>query len=46
VLLIGISTFVGFVGVKFLLNKITSRTILEAQILETVWTILPAFLLV
>nr|WIS40134.1 cytochrome c oxidase subunit II [Facelina auriculata] len=46
VLLIGISTFVAYVGVKFLLNTWTSRTVLEAQTLETVWTILPAFLLV
>lgn len=33
-------------GLKFLLNTLTSRTVLEAQMLETFWTILPAFLLV
>nr|YP_010853515.1 cytochrome c oxidase subunit II [Tritonia iocasica]WGM82640.1 cytochrome c oxidase subunit II [Tritonia iocasica] len=46
VLLLGIFSFVGVVGSKFLVNTFTSRTVLEAQTLETVWTILPAFLLV
>jgi len=46
VLLLGIFTFVAILGLKFLLNTLTSRTVLEAQMLETFWTILPAFLLV
>nr|YP_009827426.1 cytochrome c oxidase subunit II [Hermissenda emurai]QIV24372.1 cytochrome c oxidase subunit II [Hermissenda emurai] len=46
VLLLGISTFVGFVGVKLIMNTMTSRTVVEAQTLETLWTILPAFLLI
>nr|QOZ40954.1 cytochrome c oxidase subunit 2 [Berghia stephanieae] len=46
VLLLGISTFVSYVGIKFLLNTMTVRTVLEAQTLETVWTIMPACLLV
>nr|YP_010836962.1 cytochrome c oxidase subunit II [Dendronotus frondosus]WGC92355.1 cytochrome c oxidase subunit II [Dendronotus frondosus] len=46
VLLLGIFIFVSIIGVKFLMNTLTSRTVLEAQTLETVWTILPAFLLV
>lgn len=46
VLLIGISLFVALVGSKFLINKMSSRTMLEAHTLETLWTILPAFLLV
>lgn len=46
VLLLGISIFVLIIGAKFLVNTITSRTVLEAQTLETVWTILPALLLV
>nr|NP_702981.1 cytochrome c oxidase subunit II [Tyrannodoris europaea]AAL91060.1 cytochrome c oxidase subunit II [Tyrannodoris europaea] len=46
VLLLGISTFVSYVGVKFLLNSLTARTVLEAQTLETIWTILPAGLLI
>lgn len=46
VLLLGIFTFVAIIGAKFLLNTFTSRTVLEAQLLETLWTILPALLLV
>ena len=46
VLLLGISIFVGVAGVKFLINTLTSRTVLEAHTLETMWTILPSFLLV
>nr|YP_009136671.1 cytochrome c oxidase subunit II [Melibe leonina]AKE07276.1 cytochrome c oxidase subunit II [Melibe leonina] len=46
VLLLGIFTFVAIAGAKFLLNSLTSRTVLEAQMLETFWTILPALLLV
>nr|WBV77016.1 cytochrome c oxidase subunit 2 [Phestilla sp. CUS-2023] len=46
VLLLGIFSFVAIAGSKFLLNKMTCRTLLEAQTLETMWTILPAFLLV
>lgn len=46
VLLVGIFTFVGFLGVKLAVNKFTSRTILEAQELETIWTIIPALLLI
>lgn len=46
VLLLGIFSFVAIAGGKLLLNKLTSRTILEAQTLETFWTILPACLLV
>nr|YP_010032939.1 cytochrome c oxidase subunit II [Protaeolidiella atra]QOW38673.1 cytochrome c oxidase subunit 2 [Protaeolidiella atra] len=46
ILLLGISTFTTYVGVKLLLNSLTSRTFVEAQTLETLWTILPAVLLV
>nr|YP_009408656.1 cytochrome c oxidase subunit II [Elysia cornigera]ANP26523.1 cytochrome c oxidase subunit II [Elysia cornigera] len=46
VLLIGIFTFVGFLGVKLSFNKFTSRNILEAQQLETIWTIVPALTLI
>lgn len=45
VLLLGIFSFVAFCGLKFYFNKLTCRTLVEAQTLETVWTILPAFLL-
>lgn len=46
VLLIGIFRFVGILGTKLAINKFTSRTTIEAQQLETIWTIVPAFLLI
>nr|ABJ55888.1 cytochrome c oxidase subunit II [Smaragdinella calyculata] len=46
VLLLGIFSFVGILGVKLTFNKFTSRTTIEAQRLETVWTIVPALLLI
>lgn len=44
-LLIGIFTFVCIMGVRLLTTKLTTRTIVEAQLLETVWTVIPALLL-
>nr|CAH2594115.1 cytochrome c oxydase subunit 2 [Physella acuta] len=44
-LLIGIFTFVCIMGVSLLTTKLTTRTIVEAQLLETVWTVIPALLL-
>nr|QNV11932.1 cytochrome c oxidase subunit II [Planorbarius corneus] len=46
VLLLGIFSFVALLGMKLLMNKFSSRTMLEAQTLETVWTIIPALLLI
>nr|YP_010273970.1 cytochrome c oxidase subunit II [Bulinus globosus]QYJ56673.1 cytochrome c oxidase subunit II [Bulinus globosus] len=46
VLLLGIFSFVAILGMTLLLNKFSSRSILEAQTLETVWTIIPALLLI
>lgn len=46
VLLIGIFGFVGVLGTKLACNKFTNRTIIEAQQLETIWTIVPALLLI
>nr|YP_001648717.1 cytochrome c oxidase subunit II [Biomphalaria tenagophila]ABO14137.1 cytochrome c oxidase subunit II [Biomphalaria tenagophila] len=46
VLLLGIFSFVALLGSKLILNKFSSRNMLEAQTLETVWTIIPALLLV
>jgi len=46
VLLVGIFTFVGFLGVKLTFNKFSSRNILEAQQLETIWTVVPALTLI
>nr|ABJ55872.1 cytochrome c oxidase subunit II [Sagaminopteron nigropunctatum] len=46
VLLIGIFSFVGILGIKLATNKFTSRTTVEAQQLEIIWTIVPALLLI
>nr|ABL09065.1 cytochrome c oxidase subunit II [Odontoglaja guamensis] len=46
VLLIGIFSFVGILGVKLVMNKFSSRATIDAQRLETVWTIVPAILLI
>lgn len=46
VLLLGIFVFVATLGCKLVINSLTSRTIFEAQRLETVWTIVPALLLI
>nr|WDD39325.1 cytochrome c oxidase subunit 2 [Onchidium reevesii] len=46
VLLIGIFVFVAFIGMKLLLNSFSTRTMHEAQRLETVWTVVPALLLI
>lgn len=46
VLLIGIFIFVVILGINLVFNKFSSRTILEAQQLETIWTIIPALLLI
>nr|YP_004934928.1 cytochrome c oxidase subunit II [Pedipes pedipes]AEQ93854.1 cytochrome c oxidase subunit II [Pedipes pedipes] len=46
VLLIGIFTFVSYLGFKFTRNPFFTRTLVDAHTLETVWTIFPGFLLV
>lgn len=46
ILLIGIFILVALIGIKFSFNKFSSRTTHEAQTLEILWTIIPAFLLV
>nr|YP_002791087.1 cytochrome c oxidase subunit II [Onchidella celtica]ACE62817.1 cytochrome c oxidase subunit II [Onchidella celtica] len=46
ILLVGIFAFVGLMGLRLLMNKFSARSMLEAQTLETVWTIFPALLLV
>nr|YP_010883662.1 cytochrome c oxidase subunit II [Carychium tridentatum]WIV81382.1 cytochrome c oxidase subunit 2 [Carychium tridentatum] len=45
-LLIGIFTFVALIGVKLTFNTFSSRTMHEAQQLETIWTVVPALLLI
>ncbi|YP_008994234.1 cytochrome c oxidase subunit II (mitochondrion) [Physella acuta] len=44
-LLIGIFAFVCIMGVSLLITSLSTRTIVEAQLLETVWTVIPALLL-
>nr|YP_010574504.1 cytochrome c oxidase subunit II [Peronia verruculata]UZH97758.1 cytochrome c oxidase subunit 2 [Peronia verruculata] len=46
VLLIGIFSFVAFIGMKLLFNTLSTRTMHEAQQLETIWTVVPALLLI
>nr|YP_010574491.1 cytochrome c oxidase subunit II [Onchidium reevesii]ADZ61660.1 cytochrome c oxidase subunit II [Onchidium reevesii]UZH97732.1 cytochrome c oxidase subunit 2 [Onchidium reevesii] len=46
VLLIGIFSFVALIGTKLLFNKFSTRTMHEAQQLETIWTVVPALLLI
>nr|ABL09078.1 cytochrome c oxidase subunit II [Onchidella borealis] len=46
ILLVGIFSFVAIMGVFILYSKFSSRTLHDAQTLEIVWTVLPAFLLV
>nr|UKB93163.1 cytochrome c oxidase subunit II [Lymnaea stagnalis] len=46
VLLVGIFVFVVILGVNLIYNNLSSRTMLEAQQLETIWTIVPALLLI
>ena len=38
-------TFVSYAILSLLINKYTSRNVTEAQSIETIWTILPAFIL-
>nr|AOQ30898.1 cytochrome c oxidase subunit II [Pleurobranchaea sp. TY-2016] len=45
VLLLGIFIFVAIVGVGLLMTSFSSRANMEAQTLETIWTVLPALLL-
>nr|YP_010835046.1 cytochrome c oxidase subunit II [Euglandina singleyana]WFQ82721.1 cytochrome c oxidase subunit II [Euglandina singleyana] len=46
ILLVGIFTLVSLVGLKIVMTKYSNRTVHEAQALEIIWTILPAFLLI
>nr|YP_009668622.1 cytochrome c oxidase subunit II [Oreohelix idahoensis]QCW57651.1 cytochrome c oxidase subunit 2 [Oreohelix idahoensis]UKG20813.1 cytochrome c oxidase subunit 2 [Oreohelix idahoensis] len=46
ILLIGIFVLVAILGAKLIFNKLSSRYMYEAQTLEVVWTIMPAFFLV
>lgn len=46
ILLIGIFSIVALLGVKLCYNSLSTRSTHEAQTLEILWTILPAFLLI
>nr|UXC95404.1 cytochrome c oxidase subunit 2 [Megaustenia imperator imperator] len=46
ILLIGIFTLVALIGIKFSLNKYSTRLVHEAQTLEIIWTVVPALLLI
>nr|YP_002727967.1 cytochrome c oxidase subunit II [Myosotella myosotis]ACE62838.1 cytochrome c oxidase subunit II [Myosotella myosotis] len=46
VLLVGILSFVLFMGVKISLNTLSQRTLLGAQRLEALWTVVPGLLLI
>nr|AWK60878.1 cytochrome c oxidase subunit 2 [Sipunculus nudus] len=45
IILVMIMSFVGYAMAALMLNKYTSRMILEAQWVETIWTIIPAIIL-
>nr|UXW90890.1 cytochrome c oxidase subunit 2 [Succineidae gen. n. sp. z RM-2021] len=46
ILLIGIFMMVIIMGVKFIFSKFSCRSVYEAQTVEIIWTIIPAFLLI
>ena len=46
IILIFILRFVGLIIVSIVFNKIVNKGLLEGQILECIWTIIPAFILV
>lgn len=45
-ILILITTLVGFMLISLFFNKLTNRFLLEHQTIETIWTILPAIILI
>nr|YP_009306168.1 cytochrome c oxidase subunit II [Haliotis discus hannai x Haliotis iris]AOP04387.1 cytochrome c oxidase subunit II [Haliotis discus hannai x Haliotis iris] len=45
-ILLLITTLVGYLTASFMVSSLTSRYILEQQTIETIWTILPAIILV
>ena len=46
IILVLVITLVTYASISLLLNSYTSRTLLEGQEIETIWTILPAITLV
>merc|ERR1712227_285759 len=45
-ILIFIISFVGYIIISILMNKYININILERQIIECIWTIIPAFILI
>merc|ERR1711934_561340 len=46
IILIFIITFVGFIIVRILFNSFINKNLLERQIIECIWTIIPAIILI
>merc|ERR1712141_369390 len=46
IILIFIITFVGFIIVRILFNPFINKNLLERQIIECIWTIIPAIILI
>merc|ERR1712168_783903 len=46
IILIFIITFVGFIMVRMLFNSFINKNLLERQIIECIWTIIPAIILI
>merc|ERR1712193_365521 len=45
-ILVFIITFVGFIMVRILFNSFINKNLLERQIIECIWTIIPAIILI
>nr|QTT61318.1 cytochrome c oxidase subunit II [Tritia mutabilis] len=45
-ILIMIISLVGYAAVSLMVNKYTCRSLVEGQAIETIWTIIPAFILI
>merc|ERR1712062_642123 len=46
IILVFIITFVGFIIVRILFNSFINKNLLEIQIIECIWTIIPAVILI
>lgn len=44
-IILGISIFVGILLVQLSINQLTNRYLIEGQLLESVWTLVPVFIL-
>jgi len=46
IILVMIISLVGYAAVSLMVNKYTCRSLVEGQAIETIWTIIPAFILI